>query len=98
MAQLTWSPEALRDLDEICSFLGRTSDSYARAVASDARAVAESLPAMPRLGAKVPDYDRDDIRERQVRNFRLIYRIHGEDVEVVSFVNASQRLPRTPPG
>jgi hypothetical protein len=60
--------------------------------------VADSLPVLPLLGAMVPEYGRADIRERQVRCWRLIYRVDDEVIEILTFVNAGKRLPRTPPG
>jgi plasmid stabilization system protein ParE len=85
---LIWSPEVLRGIHDVCTFLSRTSESYARAL---------RLPAQPRLGAKGPECDRDDLRELQVRTHRLLYRIRGDDIEIIALVNASRHLPRTPP-
>ncbi len=82
----------------MCDFLGRASETYARAFGVEVRSVAEGLRTFPRLGAVVPEYEQDDVRELPVRNHRLIYRLHGEDIEIVAFVNVSRRLPRTPPG
>lgn len=98
MARLTWADHAIHDLDEICAHLARTSVEYARTFASQVRAVAESIPAQPMLGAVVPEYDQVDLRERFYHNHRIIYRIRGEDIEIVTIFLATRRLPRTPPG
>jgi plasmid stabilization system protein ParE len=95
MARVTWSPRAAADFADTCEFLGKRSETYAASFANGVRAVVESRP---RLGAMVPDYELDEIRERLHLNYRIIYRIAGEDIEIVAFVNASRRLPRTPPG
>jgi len=88
----------LGDFVETCDFLGRRSESYATAFAKDVRAVVDSIPAQPHLGAMVPEYDLQEIRERYYQNHRIVYRIRGEDIEIIAFLNVSRRLPRTPPG
>ncbi len=98
MARLTWSPRAAGDLEDICQYLGRTSDSYARAFAGRVIALVETIPRQPRAGAIVPEYDRDDIRERLVQNYRVIYRLQGEDVQIVSICHGARLLPPNPPG
>jgi toxin ParE1/3/4 len=97
MARLIWSPRAVRDLDDVCDYIARTSDRYARAFAEQVTTLVESIPQQPCLGAVVPEYDRDDLRERLVQNYRVIYRLRGEDVEIVSICHGARLLPRTPP-
>ena len=56
-------------------------------------AVVESIPKNPKRGAKVPEYDRDDLRERIFQNYRIVYRLHRQTVEVVSIVHGARLLP-----
>lgn len=98
MADVNWAESGARDLTEVCEFIERTSPTLARSLATEAYASARSLVANPRMGAVVPEYDADEIRELQVRNHRLLYRLDGEDIIVIGFTSVSRRLPRTPPG
>lgn len=98
MAHVTWSPRAADELIDTFEFLGRRSEEYAAAFARDVRRLADSIPDQPLLGAVVPEYGLDDVRERQYQSHRLLYRLRGDDVEIIAFVSVSQRLPRTPPG
>jgi plasmid stabilization system protein ParE len=98
MAQVIWSPDALQELEGICAFLEQSSSAFAERFAREVRELALSLPQQPRLGAMVPEYDQEDLRERLLHNYRILYRIRGEDVEVVTVVHGARRLPRTPPG
>lgn len=98
MARLIWSPDALRDVDNICEYIERSSPEFARVFAREVKSLGESLVQQPQLGAAVPEYDREDIRERLLRGYRVIYRLHGEDVEVVAVMHGARPLPRTPPG
>ncbi len=98
MAEVIWSLEVLQDVTDVLRTAERTSATYANSIGHEINAAADLLVGQPRIGGKVPEYDRDDIREWIVRRWRLIYRIRGENVELVSFVDANRRLPRTPPG
>ncbi len=93
MVKLIWSPRAAQDLSEICDYIARDSDEYARAFATRAVAIVETLPQQPLLGAKVPEYDRDDLRERLLHNYRIVYRIRPQSIEVVSIVHGARLFP-----
>jgi plasmid stabilization system protein ParE len=69
MAELRWSEQAVYDIEEVLSGIGRTSPTFATVVGDEIRDVADSLTALPLLGAMVPEYGRVDIRERQVRSW-----------------------------
>lgn len=64
MARLTWAPSAVQDLDTITAQIARTSDTYARTFAQQVTALVESIPQQPRLGARVEEWDQEEIRER----------------------------------
>jgi plasmid stabilization system protein ParE len=95
MAQLIWSPGAIRDLRNICDYLARDSDRYARSFARQVVTLIEAIPEQPRLGGIVPEYERDDIRERLFHNYRIIYRLRGEVIEVVRISHGARLLPPT---
>lgn len=48
----------------------------------------------PRSGFRVPEFDRDDLREFVIESFRLLYRIRHGDCEVLAFNPASRDLSR----
>ena len=97
MAKLIWSPAALHDLEEICEYIARDSEHYARLFAERVVALVETIPDHPRLGARVPEYDREDIRERLFQNYRVIYRLRGDIVEMVRITHGARLLPPTLP-
>jgi plasmid stabilization system protein ParE len=98
MAQLSWSLRAVMNLEDRCGYIAQTSEQNARAFADGVRDAVSLLTRHPRLGARVPEYDREDIREMLVQKHRVIYRLVADDVVIVSVVHGAQRLPRTPPG
>lgn len=96
MARLTWAPAAIDDLNAIGEYVARNSPHYARIIVRDIRKLARSIPQMPRLGSMVPEYDRDDLRERLYHNWRIIYRIRGTDIEIVRIIHGARQLPPLP--
>ncbi len=97
MAQLIWSPRAVRDLRDACEYIARTSDRYAHVFAEEMVALIESIPERPHLGGMVPEYDREDIRERLCHNYRVVYRLRDDIIEVVAISHGARLLPRRPP-
>jgi plasmid stabilization system protein ParE len=93
---LIWSPAATDDLESIREFIARDSVQSARAFAAEVVNLAESIPTNPRLGAMVPEYARDDLRERLVHRDRVIYRLRGGDVEIVTLCHGARKLPPIP--
>lgn len=98
MAQLRWSPRAAQDLEDICEYIGKGSEHYARVFARQVIALVESIPSHPCAGSIVPEYDRQDLRERVLHNYRVIYRLRGGFVEIVAICHGARLLPPEPPG
>jgi toxin ParE1/3/4 len=97
MARLIWSPEARDDLQSICAYIARDSDRYARLFADRVIALVESIPAHPLLGAVVPEYGQEELRERHLQNYRIVYRVRKDVVQIVTIAHGARLLPRVPP-
>ncbi len=93
MGKLTWSPQALDDLESICEYIARDSDRYAKLFAQRVIALAESIPQQPLLGAVVPEYQEEGLRERLFQNYRIVYRVCADAVEIVAITHAARLLP-----
>jgi plasmid stabilization system protein ParE len=97
MARLIWSPQAIRDLTEISDRIARRDANAARRFAAQFYSLADDLRAQPYLGATVPEYRDPNLRERIHKKYRLVYRLRGPDVEIVTVHHGAKPLPRTPP-
>jgi toxin ParE1/3/4 len=93
MVKLIWSPRAFRDLEEIRDFISQDSDRYAYVVAHGIVAVIESIPVNPLRGAMVPEYNRKYLRERHFQNYRIVYRVSVDRIEIVTIVHAARQMP-----
>ena len=81
MAPIIWTAEARLDLDEITDYIARDSEHYAQAVADKIFNISKSIPTQPMLGRMVPEVKREDIRERFIYSYRLIYQLFDIDIE-----------------
>ena len=92
MARLIWSPRAIRDLEEICDYIANGSEKYAQIFAQRAVQIIESLPDNPNAGSIVPEYDSPRLRERFLHSYRIIYRVKGEDIQLVTICHGARLL------
>lgn len=51
------------------------------------------IPAAPSAGRRVPEHDRDDIRDIFEHPYRIIYRLKPRQIDVISVMHVRQLLP-----
>jgi len=93
VAQLVWSQSALTSLAEVCEYISRDSEHYAKLFAQRIFAAVEMLVLFPESGRVVPEYERRDLRELLFQNYRIVYRIKGGDVQIAAVVHGARLLP-----
>lgn len=91
--ELVWSPDAIADLREIADYIALDKPDAARRWAQTLVAVAEQAAELPFAGRRVPEFDRDDMREVIKRGYRVLYRVSDEMVEIVAVIEGHRRLP-----
>ena len=79
-------------MEEICRFISKDSDYYARMFIQRIVSIVEAIPFFPEAGRIVPEYQRQDLREKVYRNYRIVYRIKGDAVEIVAIIHGSKPL------
>ena len=65
---------------------------YARKFIQRILARAEALRSFPNLGRRVPEMDRDDIREIVFQGYRIIYQIASDRSLVLTVLHGSRDL------
>jgi plasmid stabilization system protein ParE len=58
----------------------------------------ESLPQHPLIGALVPEYDAERLRELLESTYRIIYRILPAQIDIIAVIHAARLMPRDLPG
>jgi len=92
MAKLIWSPKAASDMGDICEYISRDSEYYAKLFAQKVMLLAETIAKFPMTGRVVPEYNREDIRERIFQRYRIVYRLKPGKVEIAAIVHGARLL------
>ena len=92
MAEVTWTEQALDDLDAICLFIARDAPRYAELFAGWVFRATERLEQFPHSGRIVPEIGREEIREIIVQSYRVIYRMLPDEVQVLAVHHGARLL------
>jgi toxin ParE1/3/4 len=90
--EVRWSPEATEDLEAIAEYIARDSGYYARAVVSEMLSASRNVSEFPLIGRIVPEIGDENIRERFVYSYRLIYRIEPKRILIVAVIHGKRLL------
>ncbi len=91
---IKWSPKAITNLEEICVYIARDSEVYAKLFAKKVMAIVKDIPQFPRAGRMVPEYEDNQLREKIFKNYRIVYRIKEKEklIEIVSICHGAKLL------
>lgn len=90
--KLRWSQRAQDDLVEIALFIAEDNPAAARAWVKRLRERARQASASPLAGRYVPERRREHIREVFLKSYRVIYRIQGAEVVVLTVLEGHRLL------
>jgi plasmid stabilization system protein ParE len=93
VAEIVWSPQAISDVESIRSFIGRDSVLYAELVVARLISAVERAGAFRDSGRVVPELGDPILREILWRNYRVVYRVRGEGVEIVTVFHGAMLFP-----
>lgn len=94
---LLWTDPSIEDLRSIRDYIARDSEHYAAEFVGQIILSADKLLEFPRLGRVVPEAQDENIRELLYQNYRIIYRIAGDHIEILTVVHGSRDLTRGKP-
>ena len=92
MVRIIWSPDAAVDLETICDYIAKDSEHYARLFAQGIINVIERLLIFPESGRIVPEYNQKDLREIIFQNYRIVYMIKSDTVEIVTITHGARLI------
>ena len=90
--RVKWSPKAASHFEGICDYIANDSKYYAVLFAKKVVAIVKSLPQFPKAGRIVPEYNDQNLREKICGNYRIVYRINEEVIEIVAICHGSRLL------
>jgi toxin ParE1/3/4 len=89
-----WTETAERHLDAIFRYISQDSAEYAVRTVDRVTRRSMQVSQFPRSGRKVPEFDRDDVREVVEGPYRLIYRIQPKQIDVIAVLHGARDLRR----
>lgn len=94
MARVTWSPQALADLQAIGDHLAGDSPAYAQAFVDGAFDAVKRLELFPRSGRAVPEIGDPAVREILHNGYRIFHLVGGDEdaptVDILSVFHTSR--------
>lgn len=92
MAEVRWTPQAAEDLDAAAAYIAQDSPHYASLFVLQIINAVERLDRFPQSGRIVPESDNREIREILHGNYRIVYRLKYEIVEILTVYHGSRLL------
>ena len=90
MTQVVWAPQAIQDVEAIRAHVGRDSPHYADLLVQRLIAAVERLTDNPRSGRVVPELGDESIREVIHGNYRIVYRLRHDVVEIATVFHGAR--------
>lgn len=92
MVKVEWHPKALEDLQSIYEYIQKDSTFYANILMQKIDTIIEKLKKFAKIGRVVPEIDDETIREIIIQNYRIIYSIKDECLEIIAVKHSRQQF------
>lgn len=92
--KVVWTEQSIKDIDAICEYISKDSKYYAYAFADSLFEAGESLKAFSSRGRIVPEMMNENIREVFINEYRLIYNIKDDFVEVLTIIHGRRNAKK----
>lgn len=89
---IRWSARAMRELEQIATYIARDNPKAAREWVAKLRQTAESAALSPLAARVVPEIRRDDVREVFLRSYRIVYGVRDDHIFVFSVFGGGKQL------
>ena len=91
---VVWTERARDDLVEIFRYIARDDRRVAGRWIDKLIERAELAAVAPLGGRVVPEVRREDVRETFLRTYRIVYRVAGEDIRILTVFEGHRRFRR----
>ncbi|MBJ7880872.1 type II toxin-antitoxin system RelE/ParE family toxin [Gelidibacter salicanalis] len=88
---ISWHSKAVEDLSENMRYIAEKSPQNALHVLKTITTLCDSLGHMPYKYPKEPVYNAERIRFVAQWNFKIIYRVEGEEIYILRIFNTRQK-------
>ncbi len=91
-AKIKWAPRSASNFEDICIYIAKDSEFYATLFAKKVTAIIKAIPKFPQAGRIVPEYKDVNLREKIYENYRIVYRIKEDIIEIVAICHGAKPL------
>ena len=92
MVKVLWTNIARDDLKSIFEYISEDSHQYAKRFTEKLIRKVESLQNYPNMGRIVPEFENPEIRELIEGNYRIVYKVYEDRVEIVRIHHSSRKF------
>ncbi len=92
MSRSRWTGDAKEDLAKIRAYIAEDSRENAKRFIQRIRAAVKAIH-FPESGSRVLQFDKVELREIYVGNYRVIYRVVKNEIWVYRVIHGARRLP-----
>lgn len=93
-----WTETAEGHLEGINAYIAQDSEKYALRTVDRLTSRSRQIAAFPLSGRRVPEYDTDEIREIIEGQYRVIYRIRSDQIDVLAVIHGARDALRAGEG
>lgn len=90
--KIRWSPTAVDRVAEIAAFISQDSSTEAVKWARKIFNSVKRLENFPESGRSVPEINNPSVREIIHGNYRIVYQIIGEEVQILTVRNFKRKI------
>lgn len=95
MVQINWTHQSLTDLENIAEYISKDSKYYAKLQIIKIKNSVEILKSQIHVGQRVPEFERNDLKQLIQGRYRIIYKIINENrVDIITIHHGSRDLTR----
>ena len=92
MVRIEWTDRSLEDLKNIYDYIARDSKSFASLFSKKLYETVQKLKEFPNMGRIVPEVNIPSVREIIFQNYRIIYKIKTDYIEIITVFHGSRLL------
>lgn len=87
-----WTENSVEDLVAIKRFISQDSTDRAESWVQELYDAGISLAVLPMRGRIVPEFNQENLRELLIENYRLVYSIKKNTIEIVTVFEGHRQL------
>ncbi len=92
MASITWTENALNDINNIASYISKDSEFYAKQFVKKLIHATLKLESFPEIGKTIRELPQSDYREILYKKYRIIYRVDADMVYIITVHHLARLL------